>query len=399
MTLEIARTIRPQIWMKTPGVKTLMALLNDSKTQAFFVGGCVRNALLGEEVEDVDIAAQLLPDQVMERLSAEGIKVVPTGITHGTVTAVLDGQPFEITTLRRDVETDGRRAVVTFTRDWQEDAQRRDFTMNTLLADMDGHIYDPLGTGLADLEARRVVFVGKPGQRIAEDYLRILRFFRFHAFYGKGAPDEAALKACRAAADKIETLSRERITQEFLKILSIDVPTNTLNLMFENNVLKEFLFSEYEEDLLKHLCVFQKRYGLAFIAARLFVLAGLKLGNIEDMEELLLLPKVFRKDMDAIHAILGLEDLSDDRAVKTAIYKYGRVPTAQALMIELAQDRVMNGYAPKALDLVQNWDIPDFPVSGEDLLKAGHKPGPALGEKLAELEEEWIRGGFIMPVT
>jgi poly(A) polymerase len=259
---------------------------------------------------------------------------------------------------------------------------------------MDGHIYDPLGTGLADLEARRVIFVGNPGQRIAEDYLRILRFFRFHAFYGKGAPDEAALKACRAASDRIETLSRERITQEFLKILSVDSPVEIFDLMFDNNVLKDFLFPEYEKNILKHLCLFQKRYGLAFIAARLFVLAGMKTGNVEAMDDFLLLPKVFRKDMEAIETVLALEDLCHDMAVKAAIYKYGRVPTAQALMIELAQDRVMNGYAPKALDLVQNWDIPDFPVSGEDLLKAGHEPGPALGEKLAELEEEWIRGGF-----
>ena len=292
------------------------------------------------------------------------------------------------------VVTDGRRATIAFSTDWQEDAARRDFTMNTLLADGEGNIYDPLGQGVEDLKAGRVIFVGEARQRIAEDILRILRFFRFHALYGKGDPDEDALTACREFADKIPELSRERITQEFLKIISVDDPVDILTLMFENNILKQFNFNETKLIVLKYTCDFQRRYGLGFVASRLYALAGFSLKNVEAMENLLLLPKVFKKDMEAIDKILQLPDLNNDHAVKVAIYDHGRVPTAQALMIELATDRVMNGYVLKALEIIQNWDIPDFPLSGEDLIKEGFKPGPVLGEELTRRERAWIDNGF-----
>jgi poly(A) polymerase len=384
-------SIPPQDWMTDSKTSAVMAALGEA---ALFVGGCVRNAVLGEEVGDIDIATQHTPDEVMKRLEAANIKAVPTGIDHGTVTAVAEGTPFEITTLRKDVETDGRRAVVAYTKDWREDAERRDFTMNTLLADQEGNVYDPLGKGLEDLQARRVVFVGEAAERIAEDHLRILRFFRFYALYGKDAPDAAALAACRAAADKIAALSKERITQEFFKILSVAEPHKILELMFANDVLKSFEFKEYDPEFMRHLCTFQDRFGLAFIAPRLLVLAGLKESNVKAFDQFLLIPKVFKKDMQAISAILALPDLSNDQAVKVAVYTFGRVPTAQALMIELANDRVMNGYAPEAIKIIQKWDIPDFPVRGEDLMTQGFTQGPELGAKLAELEEAWIARGF-----
>ncbi|MCF8496066.1 MAG: CCA tRNA nucleotidyltransferase [Alphaproteobacteria bacterium] len=350
--------------------------------------------LLGQEVSDIDIATVWTPQDAIKALEGVGIKVIPTGIEHGTVTAIVNKKSFEITSLRRDVATDGRRAVVAYTQDWREDAQRRDFTMNTLLADGDGHIYDPTGRGLADLEARRVVFVGEPANRIAEDYLRILRFFRFHAQIGRGEPDQAALSACRAAADKIETLSRERITQELFKILSVDDPVDIVSIMFQNSILNVIHYPEYQPDFFRHVCTFQNRYGLAFIAARLYVLAGLKLQNVRAIEKFLLIPKIFQKDIHALHEVLSLPALDNDQAVKVAVYKHGRVPTAQALMIELAQDRVMNGYAPQALKIIQTWNIPDFPVNGEDLIAQGYKPGPELGRALTEREEEWIKAGF-----
>lgn len=395
--LKSVKQIEPQEWMISSQTNAVMAALNDgaAEVMALFVGGCVRNVVLGEEVKDIDIATRWLPEEAAEKLQNVGAKVIPTGIEHGTVTAVFEDQTFEITTLRKDVETDGRHAVVAFSQDWAEDAQRRDFTMNTLLADQAGNIYDPTGRGLEDLEARCVVFVGDPGQRIAEDYLRILRFFRFHALYGQGDPDAESLKACRAAADKISGLSKERITQEFFKIMSVDRPVDVLEIMFENGVLSEFCFSEYRPELLKYFCEFQLRYGLGFLASRLLVLAGIKEENMQAMEKFLLIPKVFQKDMQAISQILALDDLSNDHAVRVAVYKYGRVPTAQALIIELVQDRVMNGYAPTALEIIQNWDIPNFPVSGEDLMKAGIKEGPALGQKLQEIEEWWIRQDFM----
>jgi poly(A) polymerase len=394
-SLKPVENITNQEWLNTPSVRLVMDTLNNAKApQALFVGGCVRNALLGEAVEDIDIATRHAPEHVSAVLEKAGFKVIPTGIEHGTVTAVMDKQAFEITTLRKDVETDGRHATVAFTDDWVEDAQRRDFTMNTLLADIGGAVYDPLGQGVADLKARRVVFVGEAEQRITEDHLRILRFFRFHAIYGRGDADTVALKACEAAADQVTNLSKERITQEVFKIMSGETPQRTLALMFEHKVLTSFDFEGYEPAVLAHLCTFQNRYGLAFIAARLLALCGFEKRNIEALEKFLLLPKVFKKDMQAITGILTLPDMSDDHAVKTAIYKYGRLAAAQSLMIELAQDRVMNGYAPKALDLIQNWDIPNFPISGNDLIKKGHKPGPELGARLEALEEEWIKGGF-----
>lgn len=364
------------------------------KGNALFVGGCVRNMLLDLEVGDVDIATTLNPKVVTEKLELAGIKVVPTGIDHGTVTAVIEKKSYEITTLRKDIETDGRRAVVSFTTDWREDAERRDFTMNTLLADPEGNVYDPTGEGLKDLEDRKVRFVGDAKTRIEEDHLRILRFFRFHALYGKGKPDEKALKACAAAADKIKTLSKERITQEFFKILSVGNPVDILSVIFDNNILHEFLFPEYKPDTLKHLCEFQNRFGLAFVSPRLFTLAGLRQDNIEKMEKLLLIPKVFKRDIEAISEILKLPDLSTDFMVKVAVYKHGRTSTAQALMIEVARDQVMNGFVPKALQVIQKWDIPTFPVDGNDLMKAGIPKGPELGKKLSELEEWWINKEF-----
>ncbi len=387
-----AKQVEPQGWMVSRETSKVMNALGEGK--ALFVGGCVRNMLLEEEVGDIDIATIWTPQEASEKLTAAGIKVVPTGIDHGTVTAVVDKKPYEITTLRKDIETDGRRAVVSFTEDWREDAQRRDFTINTLLADAKGNIYDPTGEGLKDLAARKVRFVGDPATRIKEDYLRALRFFRFHAQYGSGAPDAAGLKACAAAAAQIPNLSRERITQEFFKIMSVDNPVDILSIMFDNKVLTEFLFPEYKPELLKHLCEFQNRFGIAFLSPRLFVLSGLSHENIKRMERLLLIPKVFKRDIEAISEILKLPDLGKDHAVKVAVYKHGRTSAAQALIIEVAQDRVMNGYINKALEIIQKWDIPTFPVDGNDLMKAGIEKGPALGAALLKLEDWWIDQEF-----
>lgn len=278
--LTPAKTIRIQPWMNAPETKAVMGALygeeGGDEPLALFVGGCVRNALLAEPVEDIDLATKLTPDEVTQRLEAAGIKVIPTGIDHGTVTAVLNGRGFEITTLRKDIETDGRRAVVAFAETWREDAERRDFTMNTLLADDLGNVYDPIGRGLSDLEARKVIFVGQAEQRIEEDYLRILRFFRFHALYGVGKPDEAALKACKAHATHISSLSAERITQEFFKIISVDKPVDVLGVMLDNNILPELLRAKDQLEFFGQFCDFQKRYGLISISSRLYVLSELK---------------------------------------------------------------------------------------------------------------------------
>jgi poly(A) polymerase len=394
--MNISMTIPVQSWMSAPETLSVLAALRGEggHPNSLFVGGCVRNALLGEEVADIDLATKLLPEQVMQALEDAGIKAIPTGLDHGTITAVISGKTFEITTLRKDVETDGRHATIAFSDNWREDAERRDFTMNTLLCDEKGNIYDPLGCGVADALARNVVFVGEASERIQEDYLRILRFFRFNALYGSGSMDTLALKACKTHADKIITLSRERISQEFYKILVSDKAANTLRQMFENGILKEFDTGEKNLTFFQHFCSFQQRYGLVALASRLYILAGLSKDHLDIFQERLLIPKVFIKDIQAIEKALDMADMDNDKAVRAVIYKAGRVAAAQSLMIELVQDRVMNGYAQKALSIIQKWDIPNCPVDGSDLIRAGIAPGPELGETLNKLEHHWIKSDF-----
>lgn len=395
--LKIAKHIVPQNWMKADETRQLLRVLQgnvcDDEPQALFVGGCVRNTILGRAVEDIDLATVLLPDAVMQILQKEDITVIPTGLQHGTVTAVIGDYSYEITTLRHDKHTDGRHAEVEFTQSWIEDAKRRDFTINTLLLDGSGTVYDPLGQGVDDLDQLLVRFVGDPQKRIEEDHLRILRFFRFTALYGD-IFDEAGLKACKAGAPFIKNLSKERITQEFFKIIASDVPHEVLGVMFEHDVLKEFEFEDYDASFLDHFCMFQSRYSLNALSARLFVMASMNFDNVAAMEQYILFPKVFLRDMKAINGALTLPDLSCDHAVRRSIYRFGRSITAQALIIELVQDRVMNGYAPRALEVIQTWDVPMFPTSGEDLMKDGFAQGPELGQELRRLEDEWVERDF-----
>jgi len=393
--LKIAQTLATMPrWMEEDATCRVMSALNRGHNNAMFVGGCVRNQLLGAPVDDIDIATKLTPEKVMERLQKAEMRVIPTGIDHGTVTAVYGGRSFEITTLRKDVDTDGRHAEVEYSADWVEDARRRDFTMNTLLADASGHIYDPLGRGLAALRSRKVEFVGSPERRIKEDYLRILRYFRFFALYGHDAPDEAALAACRANAQHVYDLSKERITQEFFKILAADKAADILGIMFDNGVLDRFAFAQYAPDLMRAVSYFQKHYELVSVAARLWVLAGFKEDNIGALQEFLLIPKVFQKDIKAISDVQACGDLNDPQILKEAIYRYGRTAAAQGVMIALAEDKVMNNEAGALLRIVRDWDVPVFPLSGQDLIAEGMKPGPELGRKLDELEQAWIDDGF-----
>ncbi|EHS53925.1 Polynucleotide adenylyltransferase region [Rhizobium sp. PDO1-076] len=229
-----------QDWFRTPALGRLFALLNADGGEVRVAGGAVRNGLLGLPVSDIDLATTLQPEEVIARAKAAGIKAVPTGIEHGTVTLVLDGKGYEVTTLRRDVETDGRRAQVAFGADWQEDAERRDLTINGLYAGQDGQVIDLVG-GLADIETRTVRFIGDAEQRIAEDYLRVLRFFRFFAYYGHGRPDAAGLKACARAREKLKTLSAERVWSEMKKLLSARDPGRALLWMRQSGVLGEIL--------------------------------------------------------------------------------------------------------------------------------------------------------------
>ncbi|WP_409411642.1 CCA tRNA nucleotidyltransferase, partial [Brevundimonas sp.] len=249
-------SMRGQPWLEASATRTVMTALETAGGPgcARFVGGCVRNSLLDQPVDDIDIATLLTPAQTMAALKAAGLKAVPTGVEHGTVTGVSERRPYEITTLRRDVETDGRRAVVAFTQDWAEDAARRDFRLNALYADAAGQVFDPTGGGLADAAAGRIVFVGEAETRIREDYLRILRFFRFYAWYGRGAPDADGLAACAALKTGMDQLSAERVSKELLKLLAAPDPRPAVQAMAEAGVLEQVLPQVQPLTLFQAIC-------------------------------------------------------------------------------------------------------------------------------------------------
>ena len=391
--LPVAMTIKVQDWMAAPETAAVMAALAGAgdEPKALFVGGCVRNTLLGKLSGDLDIATVWTPDQVTARLEKAGIKAVPTGIEHGTITGVTGGKTFEVTTLRRDVATDGRRAVVAFTEDWREDAQRRDFTMNTLLTDCKGHVYDPTGQGLADLKAGRVTFVGDAAQRIAEDYLRILRFFRFHAYYGRGEMDASALAACRAAAGKVGTLSRERITQEMFRMMALADPAGILGGMFENKVLSDLPDKKYDPAALSRLCSLQIRHQRISPVGRLAALAGFDAGHLSKMEKYLVFSNAQKKELeDCLKIFLLLESISE-KIVKELIYKYNNDNTIQAVLMISAQKNQDNN---KTAARLKDWRAPVFPVTGNDVKKLGLEAGPEVGRLLKEAESWWVENDY-----
>ncbi len=351
------------------------------------VGGAVRNALMGRPVDDVDLATPLRPDQVMTALGAAGLRAVPTGLAHGTVTAVSGGRGFEITTLRRDEATDGRRAEVAFTDDWAEDAARRDFRLNALYADREGRVFDPTGEGVADALAGRVVFVGDPARRIVEDYLRILRFFRFSAWYGDGAPDAAGLEACTAGRDGLARLSAERVSKELLKLLAAPDPRAVLAAMDEAGVLGAILpeavaterfgrLVEGCEDPLLRLAALLPDDPV--IAAG--VAARLRLSNAQR-------DRLVAATDRAVPVAPGLAP----RALRAALYRLGRGTVRDRLRLAEAGEGAVpdNTWA-----LVETWPIPRLPVGGADLARLGVPPGPATGELLRAFEAGWIADDF-----
>ncbi len=356
--------------------------------EALFVGGCVRNTLIDKPVKDMDIATLHQPLQVIEKLKADGIRYVPTGLEHGTVTAIIDDAVFEITTLRKDVETDGRHAVISFTTKWTEDADRRDFTMNTLLASPEGMVFDPTGKGLDDLDKRRVVFVGNASERISEDYLRILRFFRFYAEYGEGPAEAEALKSCADMADKISLLSKERITQEFLKILAVPNAESVVTLMFGNHVLKD-MAGGYKPAPFAALCELQVRHDVKDVMARLFTMAGMK---ADYFERFLVLSNAQKKHLEVLAQGLVLLKSVTKKKIRQLVYRVGNAMALQVYLLKLAQ----KGALPDLdiLDVARYWQAPEFPIKANELIEAGTPQGPALGKKLKALEDKWVAGDF-----
>jgi poly(A) polymerase len=376
-------SLASESWLKDPALQAVMSAIAARGGEARVAGGAVRNALLGEEVTEVDLATSLTPEQVTEACVAKGMGVHPTGITHGTVTVVADHHPFEVTTLRHDIETDGRRATVKFTDDWEADAMRRDFTMNALYCDAKGRISD-FTNGYRDILARRVIFVGDPEQRIREDYLRILRFFRFHARYGEGAPDAAGLAACVRLSAGMDALSAERIRQEMFKLMAAKGAVPTLRLMAEQGILSHLL--PYTEDW--------------SVIARLppdplLRLAVLALEPLA-MRERWRLSNHEAKRLEAISSLVAPTPGLRETEQKIVLYQIG--PEAWTDLVRIAwarSDTTMEDSRWRALlSLPQRWHIPVLPVSGGDLLAAGMKPGPEIGATLKALEDWWVASGF-----
>ena len=398
--------LTPQPWLVEPATQEILSALSAQGGEVRFVGGCVRDAVLNRPVKDIDLATPYTPETVIALLAERGIKTIPTGIAHGTVTAIHNGRSFEITTLRRDVETDGRHARVAFTHSWREDAARRDFTINTLSADKDGRIWDPFD-GLADLGGRRVRFVGNAETRIEEDILRILRFFRFNAHYGLGAPDKIGLDACRKLAHRLPELSAERIASELLKLLEAQDPSPIVTVMCAENIFTPIVPEIEHPDRLKLLVWFESR---ALIRPHIGPDPVRRLAS--------LLPPDRTKARD-VGARLHLSKAQTDRLGAIAAGWQRATPISlerqelrrllHRLGPDLMRDRVLISWADKrrindpsaqttqwtaVLDSIDQWQPVSFPLRGQDALDLGCPPGPAIGDYLDQIELWWEENDY-----
>ena len=374
----------------------LLKLLDCNGEEARIVGGAVRNVLLRLAVHEIDIATTALPDEVVRRVEAAGWKAVPTGIEHGTVTVLVAGKPFEVTTLRRDVETFGRKAKVVFGRDWVADAARRDFTINALSLSPDGRLHDYVD-GLADLAARRVRFIGDPAQRIAEDYLRILRFFRFHAWYGEGAPDPDGLHACIGGRAGIDSLSRERIRTELLKLMLAPHATPTLALMTETGLLGNVLGGVALLASFENMVKVEAAVGVQSDPVRR--LGALGVWVAEDGERLAQRLRLSNADAERLTALEGWWRVSPEcgcTSARALLYRMG--PQHFVDQVLIAWSRSAAGAADRAwralAELPRNWSAPEFPLKAADFMARGFTAGPALGAAMRAAEQAWIAADF-----
>ncbi len=372
-------------WLALAESRALVAALTAGGRPVRFVGGCVRDALANRAVTDVDLATPEPPQRVLELLAGAGIKAIPTGLDHGTVTAVAGGRTFEVTTLRRDVETDGRRAVVAFTADWNEDAARRDFTMNALSADPDGTVHDPFG-GIADLAAGRVRFVGDPETRIREDVLRILRFFRFHAHYGQGAPDPTALAACRKTASLLPTLSGERIAVELRRLLEAPDPAGIVAEMRELGILAPILPELANIERLRRLQALPEPAARDPIL-RLAALLPRDAAPAGALADRLRLANSDRECLKTLAQPPALWPANDARALRRALYHLGAVVVRDLALLDWADGDEAQACA--AIDAARRWSPVTFPVRGRDALELGVPPGPEVGRLIAAVEAWW----------
>jgi len=383
-------------WLKSGPAARVLALLNDRGEEARVIGGAVRNMLLGIPTGDIDIATTALPNEVIRRAKVAGIKSVPTGIEHGTVTLVVDAHPFEITTLREDTETFGRKAKVAFGRDWVGDANRRDFTINALSVDQAGVVYDYVD-GLPDIAARRVRFIGEPARRIEEDYLRILRFFRIHAAFGAGEVDRAGYLACIAARTGLAALSAERVRMEVLKLLIADGAIGVAAAMAEGGFLQAIFGGVAYTGPLASMIAAERELGLEADAIRR--LAALAVAVTEDARRLatrLRLSNAEAKRLDAMgHRWWRLAGMDEARA-KQRLYRLGEETYRDRLLLAWARAGGHTDPAPwrEFATLPQRWSAPKFPLKAADFIARGIAEGPTLGHVLTLAEDAWLAANF-----
>ncbi|PSH69637.1 CCA tRNA nucleotidyltransferase [Phyllobacterium brassicacearum] len=395
-------------WLKDSSLQKLLAVLSSGGEGARVVGGAVRNTLLGQRVGDLDIATTCLPNETSRRAEEAGFKVVPTGIEHGTVTVIANEQPYEVTTLRADVETDGRHAEVAFGREWRVDAERRDFTINALYVEADGTIIDLVG-GLADIESRTLRFIGDPEQRIREDYLRILRFFRFFAWYGKGRPESEGLKACARLKDGLARLSAERVWSELKKLLAAPDPSRALLWMRQAGVLTAVLpeSEKWGIDAIHGLVTTEQ--DLHWDADPLLRLASMIPPNVERVAELASRLKLSNSERDRLNAwttTLPPQPEISEAGFAKKLYRSSEQGMRDRLSLALASARadavndnaamMRAGHLSKLLTFLERYEKPKFPLSGGDIVAAGLDQGPAIGQVYRALEDEWIESGFTL---
>jgi poly(A) polymerase len=393
--------LQPLPWMAAPETTAVFNTLKSGGAQARFVGGCVRDALAGRPVNDLDIATDAEPAQVIALMQAAGFKTIPLGLAHGTVMVVVGGESFEITTLRRDIETDGRRAKVEFTNDWEADAARRDLTFNALSLDIDGNIYDPFN-GVEDLEAGRVRFVGDAATRIREDFLRLLRYYRFFAHYGRPPADSDARAACRALVSGLDQLSGERVRAELFKLLAAPDPALTLDMMREDGVMRGVIQGDGNIERLARLVAVENMENTADPVRRLFALLSV---NSDDLRRI---ARRLRLSNSELEGLLRLADGAgrlhahmESVALRRHIYRLGPA-AARELTIMAWADDVVDDRADDdneagwraVIGVIDGWTPIALPVTGSDVLRLGVEAGAPVGVFLRDVEDWWMAGDF-----
>lgn len=385
-------------WLSSPATRAVFSALRAAGYEGRVVGGSVRNSLMGLPVSDLDIATPATPDMVVKACARAGLTTVPTGLDHGTVTVIAAHTPIEVTTLRRDVETDGRRATIAFTNDWAEDARRRDFTMNALYCDAEGRLYDYVG-GFPDLVARRVRFIGNADERIAEDYLRILRFFRFHATYATGAPDPVAMAACARGLPGIARLSAERIRAEFVKLLVAPGAVAAVRAMEDIGLLPVMLGIAPRPDVMESLVAAEAEAGAAPDA--MLRLSGLAIAVPDDIPRMAARLRLSTEERKALlvvdRDVVAKLGAIDARRAREIVYRNGPAESRRLSLVLAAVSPDRHAEAALLRETAASWQRPQLPVSGADLVARGLQPGPAIGELLAGLESWWIAHDFPPP--